>query len=647
MLGNQDKSDLVKSQVSKAPRNRSSFDLSHHHLTTLPFGYVLPFFKMETVAGDKITLRSDMSLNTFTLKSPIISNIRMKKDYINVPMEAILPFNWDKIFTNPVIGDDVPSDCICAFNPYLRGPLGLSFDSSLNKDVNLFGVLSIIELVFSKGSLMSRLGYNLSKYVTITDNNDSIVYSVDDFVEHYYNLIFDYYHSNGYCNFRFIDHLDTANQPVYVNASLPLKTRSDLRKLHRYFNEHAVTNLSNLEPNKLSLDFTIKFDNLRDDQNINISSVAAYQITYAHYYSNDRVDYIYSAELYRQMMKHYCTFVRNSGNAQFELNGTYSPYDYLSAYYINSAYSNIVTTAITGQFYGSINYLQNLFGFRRSLRYLDYFTGSKVRPLGVGDVSVQVGSSSVSAVDVTRSIQMQRFLNFVNRTGRKFEEYVGKLTGVFVKPDFHNPQYLAHTVDNLYNSRVENTSDAQMTRPNSITSTFVGDSRNFAFEFESDRPSIILGLVSFDIVRSYSDSIDRDAFHLDRYDYFNPFLQHIGDQPIYGCEFDTSHPLTISEYFGYQTRHSEYKQIYNRADSGFCDGSLPSWAYINDVSNQSARGTDVLTISPENIRSFPEELDDFYLSLDGISLSKYFHFIVDFYNIVEAKRPMISSPNIL
>lgn len=646
MLGNQEKSDLVKSQVSKAPHNMSTFDLSHHHLTTLPFGYVLPFFKMESVGGDKITLRSDLSLNTFSLKSPIMSNIRLKKDYVNVPMEAILPFNWDKIYTNPVIGDDVPSDCVCSFNPILSSNISTAFNSQDQNPTNFFGFLSIIELVFSKGSLMSRLGYNLSKYVVITDKESSIEYSIDDYVDLFYNTIFDTYKSYGFCDFQYIDHLDPANQPVYVNASLPLKNRSDLRKLHRFFNEHAVTSIKHNGTGSLIFNISIAFKS-QGSTDINISAVAAYQLSYAHYFSNDRVDYIYSAELYRQMMKHYCTFVRNEGNAQFELNGSYCPYDYLSAYYINYAYRNLITSSITGQFYGSVNYLQNLFGIRRSLRYLDYFTGSKVRPLAVGDTSVQVNTSTVSAVDVTRSIQMQRFLNFVNRTGRKFEEYVGKLTGVFVKPDFHNPQYLAHTVDNLYNSRVENTSDAQMSLPNSVTSTFVGDSRNFAFEFESDRPSIILGLVSFDIVRAYGDSIDRDAFHLDRYDYFNPFLQHIGDQPIYGCEFDTSRPLSMSEYFGYQTRHSEYKQIYNRADSGFVDGSLPSWAYVNDVSNQSARGTDVLTISPENIRSFPEELDNFYISLDGISLSKYFHFIVDFYNIVEAKRPMIASPNIL
>ena len=52
------KSDQSEIQTAKAPRNRSNFDLSHHHLTTLRFGEIFPFFNMEAVNNDKITLRS-------------------------------------------------------------------------------------------------------------------------------------------------------------------------------------------------------------------------------------------------------------------------------------------------------------------------------------------------------------------------------------------------------------------------------------------------------------------------------------------------------------------------------------------------------------------------------------------------------------
>ena len=105
-----EKSQMIDAQDSKTIKARSKFNLDAHHLTTLPFGMYVPFFNMECVNGDNINLRSQHSLNTFTLKSPVLSNIRMRKDYFSVPMEAILPFNWDKIITNPLFGDDVDAE---------------------------------------------------------------------------------------------------------------------------------------------------------------------------------------------------------------------------------------------------------------------------------------------------------------------------------------------------------------------------------------------------------------------------------------------------------------------------------------------------------------------------------------------------------
>ena len=129
MLGNQAKSDLIKSQGAEAPRNRSKFNLSHHHYSTLRFGEISPFFELETVAGDKINLRSAHKLSTFTLKSPILSDVHLNKDYFNVPMEAILPFNWDKIYANPVVGDDVNANAVsCIFTQKVASRISLAID---------------------------------------------------------------------------------------------------------------------------------------------------------------------------------------------------------------------------------------------------------------------------------------------------------------------------------------------------------------------------------------------------------------------------------------------------------------------------------------------------------------------------------------
>lgn len=643
---------MIDSQDSKSIKARSKFNLDAHHLTTLPFGMYVPFFNMECVNGDNINLRSQHSLNTFTLKSPILSNIRMRKDYFSVPMEAILPFNWDKIITNPLFGDDVDAETVnCVldlsmFN-YKSSASSKSFIELFNENLNQsqtkklglqLNFLTIAELFFSNGSLLSRMGYNFNKLIKIDDTQAGVVLEngIDDVIDKFYaslpsEINFKYYSSDNYS----------------FEGTWKLDTLEDRRKFHDFALTHCFdpTFESNITP--ISVSYNIHpLNSDRHHLKFNIAPICAYQIACAHYLTNDKVDPIYSAELYRQLMK-YC-ISSSSYNGTFKYNGVDTPYDYLSGQAMYQSFKNMVyvftNPASPAPLNLSFNYFVNLLGMRRSLRYLDYFTGAKTHPLALGDTSVQVTSgNSVDVVDVTKGIQMQRFLNFVNRTGRKFEEYISKLNGRYVAPDYHNPQFLGSTVESLYNPTVENTSTDQFSRQNSITSTIKGDSEKFAFQFDCDRPSIILGLVSFDIVRAYANNLTRDASHIDRFDYFNPFLQHIGDQPIYGYEYlCDEHGTADYVYFGYQTRHSEYKMPISRADSGFIDGSLPSWAYLNESSSLQEK-----VIDSDVIRSYPEELDKFYLSLPGVSLSKYFHFIVDFYNMVDASRPMIANPNIL
>lgn len=646
------KSDQSAIQTDKAPRNRSNFDLSHHHLTTLRFGEIAPFFNLEAVNNDKITLRSQHDLSTFTLKSPILSNIRLRKDYFSVPMESILPFNWDKIITNPLFGDDVDADnCNCVIDLSKLSTLLNSIKARFTekkfetKPLGFLNSLSILELIFSQGSLLSRFGYNFSSTLKIVDSSSGKTYNIDDFVDLYYGKMLGF--GNDIAIQYYNDELEV------VSKSFNFMTKEDLRIFHDFVLNHVLDSeqeveiLDTTEFIYTNFDFQFILNDLQAETQYytkyNISPVAAYQLCVAHFMSNDKVDYIYSAELYRQLMHS----LSDDYDQTFVYNGVRTPYDYLSGYFINNCLAYIDGVTDDNKCIKGMLYLQNLLGFRRSLRYVDYFTSAKTHPLAIGDTSVQVSTTDkVDVVDITRNIQMQRFLNFANRAGRKFEEYISKLNGKYVAPDYHNPQYLGGTIDRLYNSKVENTSSEQMTKPNSVTSTFGANSENFAFSFECDRPSIILGLVSFDIVRAYAHNVRRDSQHIDRFDYFNPFLQHIGDQQIYGFEY-LANPqgLFRAGNYGYTTRHAEYKEEVSRADSGFIDGSLPSWAFVNKPIDWLTE--DSVFISPEAIRSYPEELDDYYLDLPYVGNSKYFHFIVDFFNSCEAIRPMIKKPEIL
>ena len=133
MTGNNEKSALVKRTEGKnAPTSRSRFDLSYHNYITPSYGKITPFLSLEGVAGDKIPIRSSHKVRSYTMKSPLMSDVFMQKDFFAVPMECILPLNWQKIFANPVVGDDVVAeDCNCVFNPSLTLSRVLDFKNYL------------------------------------------------------------------------------------------------------------------------------------------------------------------------------------------------------------------------------------------------------------------------------------------------------------------------------------------------------------------------------------------------------------------------------------------------------------------------------------------------------------------------------------
>ncbi len=213
--------------------------------------------------------------------------------------------------------------------------------------------------------------------------------------------------------------------------------------------------------------------------------------------------------------------------------------------------------------------------------------------------------------------------------------------GTYVAPDYHNPIYLGKIRDKVISYETENTGAAQQTNANSVTSTFSSTGNNFALEFDSDRPTIVIGVCSFDIPRVYSRTISRDALHVDRFDYYNPFMQFIGDQDVNTLELGYSRG---DREFSYQSRHAEYKTKYPICSGGFAKQNvLPSWQFVADLQYEPSDNLD-----SNFIRSRRSELDKFYLSLTGESPATRFHFICDFYNdLSSVSRPMVANPNIL
>lgn len=649
----------------KRRQSASVFKINYKFFQTTRYGEYTPFFVMETVPDDNNYFQNGRLERTMNMNSPKLQTLNNKKDYFNVPMEAILPLNWDKIYTNPLQGQEVPINSnIVVENWYATLKTKMANAWSMAKSLaetckaddnpkafyNLMRLLIVTEAIYSNGSLAKNLGYSWNKLLRCDfkthDGTEVKGKSIDDLIDEW--II--------YLKEEVLQGTSTTPEILWIKINGKYEHwdadegRITTRRFLEYLRENPDATLALNASNKNTVleatedfwtDVTLNFQAPNVERPQNFARLAAYQLCIAHFYTNDHIDYIYSAELYRQVMEDYAKQVRTnlSESDTFTVNGLTYRYDSLSGKNIENALDDISQTAASTISDAAINYIMGLFGFRNSLRFVDYFTGSKSQPLAVGNTEVNVNNSKVSVIDITKSIQMQRYLNSVNRAGRKFGEYVKGIFGVTPAYDFHNPEYLAHETNTINGQEIENTGAAQLTEELSTTSVFNDSSNTKVYDYFADRPGIIIGISYYDFERVYKDVTERQNFHVDRFDMFNPLMQYIGDQEVYAQELNSA---LYHDNFAYTTRYMEYKQRVSQAAGGFIE-RLPSWIYEAD---DSGRGS-IVNIDTEYIRSSATEFDKYFVQLTGYSLGNYWHFIVKNTNMANAERPMAHAPSIL
>lgn len=670
--------------------------LSYEHFTTGAYADANPFFVMETVEGDSIPLDVRQEIRTHTLKAPLMSNVNMVKSYYHIPMRAILPNAWELIYCNPTQGDDVPEDSNCyvslynlmvtalyMFLPnartYLSSAVDVSTAAGVCKNV-LFA-----ENIVSDGSLLSRLGYRLGKffkYYRVHGITDEVEYVDERYVDgfdqwldvkfkHFLYSLAPVMEIDGVTyGFRDYDSTTYPAPSALPDCWVSIARFMELMRMNPDFKFTSIAD--GVIPTETLLDNSLCVDVadialIDQDLTLNLSRVIAYQLVCAHYLTDDRIDFVYSADLWRQTM--YGIFRELSDVADtsmssldkapmFEYNGKFIPYDTFSAKYLND-YMLVSAANLSIQSYrtsaadmtddtlGQINcyfgFWNNIFRVQKNLRFGDYFTGARPNPLAVGDVNTAVVSEQVSTLDLTKNLLMQRFLNHVNRIGRRFSDYVRSLSGRTPDTPVTDPNFLASTTQRVAGFEVENTGENQ----GNVVTLLKSYGGEFAFNFEASEPGVVLGIFTFDCKRIYSATFDRFGLKKTRFDMFNKFMQYQGDQQIYRLERQANSMIYgVDEAFAYTGRHMEYKQRYSIATAGFVK-YLPGYCFITDNENSGINDSEELRICPEYIRSTNAEWDRFYESLSNISLSGYFHFIVRFDINCPAKRMMDFDPSIL
>lgn len=670
----------VNDPTIKKALDSSLFNLRRRIFTTHRFGEYVPNFFMEVVPRDIISGQIGHTLRTLNLKSPMLSDLKMNRDFFLVPMQAILPFNWDKIAAIPTHGDDVPDDVYPVIenfplkardlvNHYAVSAAGVMAQANpVAKDFvqDVLKALIFGEMFYSTGSLLKYSGYSMDALFKAQPGSSISGVDLKTFDDVFDYIIRQLFFPQNTAAFGYIavsfpntpddeapsityDHLNSArairsfiedlrDHPSFQITSLGLQngaTVSWWNTLNNNFFKGPSSAMSYLMSG-------VKTPSIP----LNYSRLVAYQMSMAHYCTNDKVDFVYSAELYRQLFASLMN-VDDTLDKTYSFNGLSIPYDYLSGYFLNFFISNFsrCTEAALGL----------IFSFKHSLRYVDYFTGSRPQPLAVGDVNVSTVGNQFSILESVKKTLFARLLNAVARTGAKISNQMKDIHGASAPHDWHDPMWLGHIDSEVYGSETENTGAAQFgsTDGNSISTNLRSSNGQFAFKYQNDGVyGIIVCVTYYDIPRAYMHTTDKLMFMKDRYDMFFNQLQYQGDQILDLAEKDMGLLANSDELednpFGYTLRDMQYKQTFDVANGGFVK-SLPSWAFLADYDYWSDGDLTQLAknISPSYIRSRNTELDRFFQVLPGFSLGNYFHFILKENYSIEARRNMAYAPTIL
>ena len=673
-------SDPQNTQDAKTIHTSSYFDescLGYDFFDTLRFGEYHPFTAMEVVPKDVVEAKFKHNIMSYTLKAPLMQGIKVKKAIYQVPREAILPFNWEKWFKNPVIGQDIPDDvgtsvsgfwtkvktmCDKLLQPYLTALTGSEPTDKAGFLHDMFRMLVFMEYFYSNGSVLKSCNTSGAQFFQLLDQYGDRTKSFDYWMDAILKIFVNEFNPLGY-GYAFAVTIGGKSYRVYTEYPEDENPTGNVLNIREFLsmirdepiftitggiNASAFTSFWTILTGATSLQLVTLYGD--DDEPIDLKRLWAYNLVCAHFMTNDKVDFIYSAELYRQYVGELVTrawgeALGNGGNNEdsvFTVNGLTYRYDYMSANYFDAIVTNIASDGAS-----AIDevwaYIATLFSYKRSLRYQDYFTGSRTQPLAVGDVNVQVNSNLVNIVDSERKRFLARMLNSINTAGMR--QYVKELFGVEQAPDWHNPQQLIKFDDIAYGERTENTGDAQWQKANSVTATLTGNSDRYAFKMYFDRSSVLIGIAWFDIPRVYAYATERQNMHFDRFDEFQPMMQYIGDQKLYKGELGApkfTGATNLTDAFGYKLRNAEYKQRYSQCAGGFVE-SLPGYIFKADILETVA----IQNQGSSFIRSFPSELDKFYLNLTGYSNGTYFHFICKWTNNWSGKRPMAFAPTLM
>lgn len=243
--------------------------------------------------------------------------------------------------------------------------------------------------------------------------------------------------------------------------------------------------------------------------------------------------------------------------------------------------------------------------------------------LDVSKLSADLSGSAGAAVDdVREAFALQRFFERMQVVGSRFSEFLRGIFGTNAgDARLQMPEYLG-TWQNPF--MINNVSQTSATEEGSPQAQYAGNGmssqRNETISKAFPEHGYLIGLYVAMPRNGYSQGISKILSRKEWLDFFNPYFEHIGEQPVMMSELYYRPGISPNEdeIFGYQSQYADYKFINSHMHGEFKD-YLDFWT--------ASRVFDVKpTLSPQFVYFNKEESTDrvfalvdepkFYVQLD-------------------------------
>tara|TARA_B100000085_G_C18560449_1_gene519318 strand:+ start:1575 stop:3152 length:1578 start_codon:yes stop_codon:yes gene_type:complete len=247
----------------------------------------------------------------------------------------------------------------------------------------------------------------------------------------------------------------------------------------------------------------------------------------------------------------------------------------------------------------------------------------------VADLS-QASASSIN--DLRRAFRLQEWLERNARGGSRYIEIIMAHFGVKSSDSrLQRPEFLGGSATPVTISEVLQTSDnaAENTPQANMAGHGVSVGASKKVSYFCEEHGLIMGLMTVMPKSAYQQGLPKLYKKYDKFDYFWPAFQSIGEQPIYNEElyFDAS-DNNNDGIFGYTPRYAEYKYIPSSVHGEFRN-TLNFWHMGRIFDTRPSLNQDFIEMDNTEVERI------FAVNQDAENLYVYLH------NKVEATRPMV------